>query len=455
MKLEVKIPSVGESVTEATLSSWNKKTGDFVRANELLLLIETDKASVEVVAEKDGQLTINTEAGQTVPIGTVVGVIDTSAAPKSEATPSSATPQAIKQSPAPAASAAAPAAAASGGATTAPAPLSASSNSSSTAGSTTSFDTQSHLSPAVQKIVTEKSLDPSQIKGTGKDGRLTKEDVMTASKGTTMSSTPPPSVTPSKPATSKETFPSGAPLLTNVARGISRQGEVERIPMNNIRRRTAERLVQAQHTAAILTTFNEIDMTRVTEVRNKYKDAFKEKYGTSLGFMGFFTKAVIEALRAFPAVNASIEGNDLVYKKFYNISVAVGTEKGLIVPVIRDADLLTIAGIEQAIKHFALKAREGRITIDDLSNGTFTISNGGVYGSLMSTPILNYPQVGILGMHKVEDRPMAINGRVEIRPMMYVALSYDHRIIDGKEAVSFLVKVKEGVEAPERLLLEI
>lgn len=447
MKLEVKIPSVGESVTEATISSWNKKTGDFVKANELLLLIETDKASVEVVAEKDGLLTITTEAGSTIPIGTVVGQIDTSASAGASSAASTASTSTIG---------AAAAGVSTGSMANAPSPVAtkpaagmSAGAPATTTGGALSFDTHSHLSPAVQKIVTEKSLDPSQIKGTGKDGRLTKEDVM-------KTSTPPPS--PMGNAGPKTPPPlSGATSgpLTNTSRGISRQGEVERVAMNNIRRRTAERLVEAQHTAAILTTFNEIDMTRVTEVRNKYKDAFKEKYGTSLGFMGFFTKAVIEALRAFPAVNASIEGTDIIYKKFFNIGVAVGTEKGLIVPVVRDADLLTIAGIEQAIKHFANKAREGRISIDDLSGGTFTISNGGVYGSLMSTPILNYPQVGILGMHKVEDRPMAINGKVEIRPMMYVALSYDHRIIDGKEAVGFLVKVKEGVEAPERLLLEI
>ncbi len=417
MKLEVKIPSVGESVTEATISSWNKRSGDFVRANELLLLIETDKASVEVVAEKDGVLTITTDAGNTVPIGTVVGNIDTTATVAVAAAP--ATKPATATTPA-------------AGATSA------------------GFETSTHLSPAVQKIVTEKGLDPAQIKGTGKDGRLTKEDVLSAKPAAHIAPTTTPAAAPApaKPA------PMQAPAPV-VPTGRSRQGEIERVPMNNIRRRTAERLVEAQHTAAILTTFNEIDMTRVTEVRNKYKDAFKEKYGTSLGFMGFFTKAVIEALKAYPAVNASIEGTDIVYKKFYNVGVAVGTEKGLIVPVIRDADLLSIAGIEQSIKYFALKAREGRITIDDLSGGTFTVSNGGVYGSLMSTPILNYPQVGILGMHKVEDRPMAINGKVEIRPMMYVALSYDHRIIDGKEAVGFLVKVKECVEAPERMLLEI
>lgn len=426
MKLEVKIPSVGESVTEATISSWNKKSGDIVKANELLLLIETDKASVEVVAEKEGQLTIITEAGATVPIGTIVGSIDTAVAASSAST-LAPTASAKTESPTPAAGAAA-------------------------AGATSmSFETTTHLSPAVQKIVTEKGLDPSKIKGTGKDGRLTKEDVMNA-KPSTNTATAPTAPTATTSIAKPTPVSTPAPVVPN---GRSRQGEIERLPMNNIRRRTAERLVEAQHTAAILTTFNEIDMTRVFEVRNKYKDAFKEKYGTGLGFMGFFTKAVIEGLKAYPAVNASIEGTDLIYKKFYNVGVAVGTEKGLIVPVIKDADLLTIAGIEQAIKYFALKSREGRISIDDLSGGTFTISNGGVYGSLMSTPILNYPQVGILGMHKVEDRPMAINGKVEIRPMMYVALSYDHRIIDGKEAVSFLVKVKECVEAPERLLLEI
>ena len=423
MKLEVKIPSVGESVTEATISSWNKKSGDIVKANELLLLIETDKASVEVVAEKEGQLTITTEAGATVPIGTIVGTIDTAVAASSASVIAPTTN--VK--------------------TEAPNPAPA-------AGATSmSFETTTHLSPAVQKIVTEKGLDPSKIKGTGKDGRLTKEDVMNAKPSTSTVTAPTAPIATA--AMAKPTpISTPAPVVPN---GRSRQGEVERLPMNNIRRRTAERLVEAQHTAAILTTFNEIDMTRVFEVRNKYKDAFKEKYGTGLGFMGFFTKAVIEGLKAYPAVNASIEGTDLIYKKFYNVGVAVGTEKGLIVPVIKDADQLTIAGIEQAIKYFALKSREGRISIDDLSGGTFTISNGGVYGSLMSTPILNYPQVGILGMHKVEDRPMAINGKVEIRPMMYVALSYDHRIIDGKEAVSFLVKVKECVEAPERLLLEI
>jgi 2-oxoglutarate dehydrogenase E2 component (dihydrolipoamide succinyltransferase) len=238
-------------------------------------------------------------------------------------------------------------------------------------------------------------------------------------------------------------------------RGPSKQGDQKRVPMNNIRKKIAERLVYSQQSTATLTTFNEIDMTKVFEIRNKYKDKFKEKYGVNLGFMGFFVKATVEALKAWPAVNAFIEGQEIVYNNYYNVGVAVGTEKGLIVPVIRDADMMSIAQIEMAIRNYALKARDGKISIDDLSGGTFTISNGGTYGSLMSTPILNPPQSGILGMHKVEDRPVAINGKVEIRPMMYVALSYDHRIIDGKEAVSFLVKIKEGVEDPERLLIEI
>ncbi|MFN7453807.1 MAG: 2-oxoglutarate dehydrogenase complex dihydrolipoyllysine-residue succinyltransferase, partial [Pseudobdellovibrionaceae bacterium] len=282
-------------------------------------------------------------------------------------------------------------------------------------------------------------LDPASVSGTGKDGRLTKEDVMKASPAAT---TPAPEKAP-------------APSVDMTLRGPSKQGEQKRVAMNNIRKKIAERLVYSQQSTATLTTFNEIDMSRVMEIRNKYKDKFKERYGVSLGFMGFFVKATIEALKAWPAVNAFIDGTDMVYNNYYNVGVAVGTEKGLIVPVIRDADLMSVAQVEMAIRDYAIKARDGKISIDDLSGGTFTISNGGVYGSLMSTPILNPPQSGILGMHKIEERPMAINGKVEIRPMMYVALSYDHRIIDGKEAVSFLVKIKEGIEDPERLLIEI
>ncbi len=407
MKLEVKIPSVGESVTEATVCSWNKKNGEYVKRNEVLLLVETDKASVEVVAENDGVLEIKTEAGQVVPIGAVVAILDTSAAKPagSSETINLTAVSTQTQTPTPSTASASP----------------------------------MTLSPAVQRVVSEKGIDTAAITGSGRGGRLTKEDVLNAEPIQTSQNAP-----TSKPAAWTPPIISG-----------SKQGLVERAPMSTIRRRIAEKLVEAQHTAAILTTFNEIDMSRAMELRNKYKDKFKDKYGVNLGFMGFFTKAVIEALKAFPAVNGSIEGTEIVYKKFYNIGVAVGTEKGLIVPVIKDADLLNVAGVENAIKYFATKARDNKITVDDLSGGSFTISNGGVYGSLMSTPILNYPQVGILGMHKIEERPMAINGKVEIRPMMYVALSYDHRIIDGKEAVGFLVKVKECVEEPERLLLEI
>lgn len=403
--MEIKIPAVGESVTEAVIGSWNKKSGEFVKRNEVILLVETDKASVEVVAENDGVLEIKTEAGQTVPIGAVVAILDTAAK----------------------ASASAPQATAHAAAATLVAP---------TTSPSTGAGAEMHLSPAVQRVVAEKGLNPAAIQGTGKDGRITKEDALKAS----------PSVAPSTPTPSAPIAPAHAPTTP---------GEIKRVPMTTIRRRIAERLVEAQHTAAILTTFNEIDMTNVYAIRAKYKEKFKEKHNVNLGFMGFFTKATIEALKAYPAVNASIEGTDILYKNFYNLGVAVGTEKGLIVPVIRNADQLSIAGVEMAIRNFALKAKDGKITVDDLSNGTFTISNGGTYGSLMSTPILNYPQVGILGMHKVEDRPVAVNGKVEIRPMMYVALSYDHRIIDGKEAVGFLVKIKEGVEDPERLLIEV
>lgn len=428
MKMEVKIPAVGESITEATVGAWKKQNGEAVKRNDILLLVETDKASVEVVSEQDGVLEIKVEAGVVVPIGTVVGYVDTTSkaqvsAPSATAGASISPAAQPKMPPPPGASAA-------------------------EAGAIHP-DLKAALSPAVHRIVDERGLDAKSIEGTGRGGRITKEDAMkAASVGA-----------PIKPAQVAATTPSATPTAASsapqMARPSAKQGDVKRVPMTTIRKKIAERLVEAQHTAAILTTFNEIDMSKVFELRNKYKEMFKEKYGVSLGFMGFFTKAVIEALKAWPAVNAEIQGTDLIYKNYYNIGVAVGTEKGLIVPVIKDCDQLSIAGIEGAIRNFALKARDGKISVDDLSGGTFTISNGGVYGSLMSTPILNYPQVGILGMHKVEDRPMAINGKVEIRPMMYVALSYDHRIIDGKEAVTFLVKVKEGVEDPERLLLEI
>lgn len=418
MKIEIKIPAVGESVTEATLGSWNKKSGEQVERNDVLLLVETDKASVEVVAEQAGVLEISTEAGTTVPIGAVVGYVDTSKTAKAEK------PAATSE-------------AAPSKAVTAEAPAHKSPE------KTLSPDLKNHMSPAVQRVLSTAGVAAEAVMGTGKDGRITKEDaVKAASKASAPAAT-----------TSGVSMPSESARSSGVVG--SKQGSVKKVAMTNIRKKIAERLVHAQHTAAILTTFNEVDMSRVMEIRSKYKDRFKEKYGVNLGFMGFFSKAVIEALKAWPAVNAEIQGTDILYKNYYNLGVAVGTEKGLIVPVIKDADLLSLAGIEMAIRDFAVKARDGKITVDDLSGGTFTISNGGVYGSLMSTPILNYPQVGILGMHKIEERAVVINGKVEVRPMMYLALSYDHRIIDGKEAVSFLVKVKEGIEEPERLILEV
>lgn len=410
MKFEVKVPQVGESISEATIGQWLKKTGEMVKRNEVLMLVETDKASVEVVAENDGVLTITVNEGTTVPVGSVVGSLDSDG----KATAASAAPVA------------APAQA---GASVAPAPA--------VSNKEIAPELKNHLSPAVQRVVNERGVDPSTVTGSGKDGRLTKSDVMSASVAAPAAAKSAPA--PSAPAASRP----------------QTVGTETRVPMTNIRKKIAQRLKEAQNVAAILTTFNEIDMSRANELRLKYKDKFKEKYGTSLGFMGLFVKAAVEALKEQPAVNASIEGNDIVYKNYYNVAVAVSSEKGLLVPVVKNAQDLTVAGVEQAIKTLALKARDGKITPDDLAGGTFTISNGGVFGSLMSTPILTPPQVAILGMHKVEDRPVAINGKVEIRPMMYVALSYDHRIIDGKEAVTFLVRIKELIEDPERLLLEV
>lgn len=429
MKNDLKIPAVGESISEATIGSWNKKDGEFVKRNDVLMSIETDKASVEVVAENDGVLHIATPAGETVKIGAVVGYIDTDA-------------KAGTSAPAPAAAASAPAAAPQTQAQTQAAPPPPQ------AAPKANPEAAAQLSPAVNRIVTERGLDASAIAGTGKDGRLTKADVMNApAPGLSTAPAPAPA-----PAVAKAP---AAPAPAPVLRGPSKQGDKKLVPMTSIRKRIAEKLVQAQHNAALLTTFNEIDMSKVVELRAKYKDKFKEKYGLNLGFNGFFVKAAVEALKTFPAVNAWISGSDMEFHNYYNIGIAVSTEKGLMVPVIKDADMMSLAGIEMAVRDLALKGRDGKISIDDLNGGTFSITNGGVFGSLLSTPILNAPQSAILGLHKIQDRPMAIDGKVEVRPMMYVALTYDHRIIDGKEAVSFLVKIKEGVEDPERLLLEI
>lgn len=415
MKADIKVPAVGESISEATIGEWAKKSGEFVKRDEVILLLETDKASVEVVAPNDGVLTTLAKAGDIVKIGATVAVIDT------EGVATAGLTQPAKNIEAPAVSAKVP------------------------ASSPAAPAADMGLSPAVRRVVDEHKLDPSKIQGTGKDGRLTKADAESA-------------------IGAKGVGGLGASVNGGFSAPVSRPaptatGGERRVPMTTIRKRIAERLVQAQHTAAILTTFNEVDMSTVMAIRDRYKDKFKEKYGTGLGFMGFFVKACIEALKEIPQVNGSIDGTDIIYKDFFNIGVAVGTEKGLIVPVIKNADKLSIAEIELAIKAFALKARDGKITVDDLSGGTFTISNGGVYGSLMSTPILNAPQSGILGMHKIEDRPIVIQKgstkEIAIRPMMYLAMSYDHRMIDGKEAVTFLVRVKENIEDPTRIMLEL
>ena len=440
MKTEIKVPAVGESITEATIGEWTKKSGDFVKRDEVILLLETDKASVEVVAPADGVLTVTAKAGDVVQIGAVVAAIDT------EGVATSGMAQPAKQTDKPAAAAAPAPAASGGGAAKQP--------------------VETTLSPAVRRVVDEKGLDPSKITGTGKDGRLTKADAEGATSGAAgsglgatsgagygssagVANPAPAPAAAAAPAKAKQAIP---PLPVANSSGSR---ETRTVPMTTIRRKIAERLLMSQQTTATLTTFNEVDMTAVMALREKYKDKYKEKYGVSLGFMGFFVKACTMALKEVPGVNAFIDGQSVQFHDYANVGVAVGTEKGLIVPVVRNADEMTVAQIEQAIRHYALKARDGKISIDDLSNGTFTISNGGVYGSLMSTPILNPPQSGILGMHKIEDRPVVVNGQIVIRPMMYLALSYDHRVVDGKEAVTFLVRVKEGIEDPTRLLLEI
>jgi 2-oxoglutarate dehydrogenase E2 component (dihydrolipoamide succinyltransferase) len=417
MSIDIKVPAVGESVTEATVGSWLKKSGDFVKRNDVLLTLETDKASVEVVAENEGVLTITVQQGTTVAIGATVGKIEPGAAPARSAQPAaSAQPTAKAEQPS------APIAQPTPKSTPAPAPSS-------------SGDASMHLSPAVRRIVDEKHIDPKTVVGTGKDGRLTKKDVLDIQPKTLV--IPEPAKAPAAPKTAQ---PSGS---------------IDRVPMTTIRKKIAERLVHAQQTAAILTTFNEVDMTAVMDIRAKYKDQFEKKHNVKLGFMGFFVKACIQALKEFPAVNASIDGTDILYKNFYNIGVAVSTPRGLVVPVIRNADQLTLAEIEAAIGDFGAKAKDGKITVDDMADGTFTISNGGVFGSLMSTPILNPPQSGILGMHKIQKRPIAVGDNVVVRPMMYLALSYDHRMIDGRESVSFLVRLKECIEDPSRILMEI
>jgi 2-oxoglutarate dehydrogenase E2 component (dihydrolipoamide succinyltransferase) len=396
---DIVVPTLGESVTEATVAKWLKKAGDAVRKDETLVELETDKVSVEVSAPEAGTLTdIVAEIGATVNIGALLGRLGAAGA--------SAAPAAPK----PAAAAPAPAPAPKAAESAKPAP------------------------PSVQRIASENNLDLSNASGSGREGRVTKADALAILE-------------------QRAPAPSAARPPTLQARALGPREE--RVRMTRLRQTIARRLKEAQNSAAMLTTFNEADMSAIMAARNKYRDGFEKKHGVKLGFMSFFVKACVTALKEIPNVNAEIDGDDIIYKNFYDVGIAVGTDKGLVVPVVRDCDQKSMAEIEREIGELGVKARDGHLKLEDLQGATFTISNGGVYGSLMSTPILNSPQSGILGMHKIQERPIVINGQVVVRPMMYLALSYDHRIVDGKEAVTFLVRVKEGLEDPERMLLDL
>ena len=412
MSTEIRVPTLGESVTEATVAQWFKKPGDAVAADEPLLELETDKVTLEVPAPAAGVLAeITAEEGDTVEVDALLGAIGEGSGDVK------VTEKKAEAAPAPAKSDRAPAKAE-------PAPAAASD--------------EPPLSPAVRKMVEENNVDPSTIEGTGKGGRLVKADVQAALEAKTEA--------PAAPA------PTSAPRAPSSAEDAPRE---ERVKMTRLRKTIARRLKEAQNTAAMLTTVNEVDMGPVMELRKQYKELFEKKHGVRLGFMGFFVKACTHALKELPQVNAEIDGEELVFKNFVHMGVAVGTPNGLVVPVVRNADEMSVADIEGTINDFGRRARDGKLTMDEMQGGTFTISNGGVYGSLMSTPILNAPQSGILGMHKIQERPMVVNGQIEIRPMMYLALSYDHRIVDGREAVTFLVRVKESLEDPQRLLLDL
>ena len=410
MATEIRVPALGELISEATVGKWFKKAGEAVRADEPLVELETDKVTLEVNAPGAGVLSeITAETGQTVAIGALLGQLSGGAA-------------------APAAAGAA--------AKAAPAPPPA---------------TAMPPAPAAAKIAAEEKINLGSVAGSGKRGQVLKSDVLAA-----MANASAPVVAPA-PIQASALVPAPAPAPAPAARSTTPDDSAreERVRMTKLRQTIARRLKDAQNTAAMLTTFNEVDMSEVMALRARYKDAFEKKHGAKLGFMGFFVKACVQALKEIPAVNAEIDGADLVYKNYYHIGIAVGTDKGLIVPVVRDADRLSIAEIEKTIADLGKRARDGQLKLEELQGGTFTITNGGIYGSLMSTPILNAPQSGILGMHKIQERPVALGGKVEIRPMMYLALSYDHRIVDGREAVTFLVRVKEALEDPARLVLDL
>ncbi len=399
MATEIRVPSLGESVTEATVATWFKAKGEAVKADEPLVELETDKVTLEVPAPASGVLAdVIIAEGETVEVGTVLGSVAEGEAVSARAAekPVAAAPVAEKAE-----------------------------------------EEAKPLSPAVRKLVAENDISADDVKGTGKDGRITKGDVLAHMEA------PVPAPVPAAPVTPR------APV------SIDDEAREERVRMTRLRKTIAKRLKDAQNTAAMLTTFNEVDMSNIMAIRAEYKELFAKKHGVKLGFMSFFTKAVVQALHDVPSVNAEIDGDYLVYKNYYHIGVAVGTDKGLVVPVLRDADKLSLAGIEKGINELGKKARDGSLSIGDMQGGTFTISNGGIYGSLMSTPILNAPQSGILGMHNIVQRPVVVNGEIVARPMMYLAVSYDHRIVDGKEAVTFLVRIKESLEDPKRMILDL
>ena len=427
MIIEVKVPSVGESVTSGVVSAWHKKSGEFVNEGEPLFALETDKVSTDIVAEKSGVLETKVPEGQEVKIGEVVAVIDDSKQTSKqgkEEKPKKKDPEAKKKEPEPEKKTAVAAGVDRSGPESAPPAAS--------------------LSPGVRRIVEEEKLEPEKITGTGQGGRLTKADVLKAVENRGKAGSV-------ESVGEADSFPgTAAPSPTQPPH----EARFIRKKMSPLRRKIAQQLVMAQHTAAILTTFNECDMSAVQELRRSKQDEFTKKHGIKLGLMSFFVKSAVEALKAVPVVNGRIDGDDFIQNNFYDIGVAVGTERGLVVPVVRDADKKSFADLERDIAGYAERAREGKLKLEDLQGGTFTITNGGVYGSLFATPILNQPQSGILGMHKIMPRPMAMDGKVEVRPMMYLALSYDHRAIDGKEAVTFLIKVKECIEDPKRLSLD-
>jgi len=430
MSIEIRVPTLGESVTEATVGQWFKKPGDAVKADEPLVELETDKVTVEVPAPSSGKLgDISVETGETVEVGAVIGTLaEGEAGEESAGEQPAAASEPAQDAPKQQAQAAEPSTTPSGSGDMPP-------------------------SPAARKILDEKGIDAADVNGSGRRGQVLKEDANAATKGAAAAAP----AGSSSSASYAGLVP--APVANQQARAPSTpndQVREERMKMSRLRQTIARRLKDAQNTAAMLTTFNDVDMTNIMKLRADYKDVFEKRHGVKLGFMGFFVKACIQALKDIPAVNAEIDGDDLIYKNYYHIGVAVGTEKGLVVPVIREADRMGLAEIEMAISDFGLRARDGKLGIEDMQGGTFTISNGGVYGSMLSTPILNAPQSGILGMHRIEKRPMVMpDDSIQARSMMYLALSYDHRIVDGKEAVTFLVRVKENLEDPARFILEL